>query len=126
MAAAEPVRDGPAARGECDPRPGDLRWREGRDLDRFRVGPEGAADYEGLECDHDDRGLQAGVEADDLARANLETGLLERLPDRALGDRLVDLEEAAWLRPAPVAGLDAAPDQDDLAGLGHRDRGDDE
>src|SRR2546428_43730 len=89
MATAEPVCDGPAARCERDARPGDLRWREGRDLDRLWVRPEGAADDERLERNHDHRRLQARVEADDLARADLEAGLLERFAYRALGDRLV-------------------------------------
>ena len=41
-------------------------------------------------------------------------------------DGLVDLEEAAGLRPPALARLDATPDQDDLAGVGDREGRDDE
>ena len=74
----------------------------------------------------DDRRLQPRVQPDDLARLDEQAGLLERLADRRLVDGLVDLEEAAGLRPPAEARLDAASDQDDLAGVGDRDRRHDE
>ena len=59
-------------------------------------------------------------------RRDEKTGLLHRLADRALIDCLVDLEEAAGLRPEAHPRLDSAADEDDLAGVGDRQRGDDE
>ena len=69
---------------------------------------------------HDGR-LEPRVQADDLARLDEQPGLLQRLADRRLVDRLVDLEEAARLRPCAAAGLDAAAQQDDLAVVGDRE-----
>ena len=72
------------------------------------------------------RRLEPRVEADDLARLDEQAGLLPGLADGRLVDRLVDLEEAARLGPRALARLDAAPDQDDLAGVGDREGRDDE
>ena len=60
-----------------------------------------------LEGDRHDAGLEARVEPDDLARLDEQAGLLPGLADRRLVDRLVDLEEAARLRPGALAGFDA-------------------
>src|SRR6266508_5984342 len=95
MAAWEPIGEGPAAGGEGDAGPGDLGGRERGDLDRLRIGSEASAHHVSLERDHDDRGLQARIEPDDLAGLNVQAGLLQRLADGALCDRLVDLQEAA-------------------------------
>ena len=59
-------------------------------------------------------------------RRDEQAGLFHRLADRALVDGLVDLEEAARLRPGTQAGLDATPDQDDLAGVRDRESRDHE
>src|SRR6185369_9589342 len=74
---------------------------------------------------HDGR-FQPGVEPDDLARFDEQAGLFVRLADRRFVDGLVDFEEAAGLRPPAFARLDAAPDQDDLAGVGDREGRDDQ
>ncbi len=73
-----------------------------------------------------DRGLEPRVQPDQLAGLDEQPGLLQRLADRGLGDGLVHLEEAARLRPRPVAGLDATPEQHRLAGVRDRDGGHDE
>ena len=100
--------------------------REGDDLGRLGRRGRCAADDPGLERDGHDGRLEPRVEPDDLARLDEEPGLLVRLADRRLVDGLVDLEEAAGLRPRALAGLDAAPDQDDLAGVGDREGRDDQ
>ena len=60
------------------------------------------------------------------ARLDDEAGLLQGLADGRLVDGLVDLEEPARLGPGADGRLDAAPDQDDLAGVGDRQGGRDE
>ena len=80
----------------------------------------------GLERERHDGRFEAGVEPDDLARLDQQPGLLPGLPDRGLVDGLVDLEEAARLRPLAASGLDAAAQQHDLAVVGDREDGDDE
>ena len=57
-----------------------------------------------LERDRHDGRLQARVEPDDLARLDEQSGLLPGLADGRLVDGLVDLEEAAGLRPRPRPG----------------------
>ena len=95
--------------------------RERHDLGRLGGRRGRPADDPRLERDGHDARLEPRVEPDDLARLDEQAGLLERLADGRLVDRLVDLEEAARLRPRALAGLDPAPDQDDLAGVGDRE-----
>ena len=71
------------------------------------VGAAVAADDPRLERDRHDRRLEPRVEPDDLARLDEQAGLLPGLADGRLVDGLVDLEEAARLRPDAAAGLDA-------------------
>ena len=99
---------------------------ERRDLERFGVEPCLATDDARLEREHHDRCLEARIEAQDLARLDQQARFLVRLADRGLVDRLVDLEEAARLRPRSAPRLDAAPEQDDLPRIRDRDRRDDE
>ncbi len=75
MAALEPIGEGPAAGGEGDAGPGDLGGRERGDLDRLRIGSEASAHHVSLERDHDDRGLQARIEPDDLAGLSRATAM---------------------------------------------------
>ena len=77
--------------------------RERPDLERLRRVRAHAADDPRLEHEDDDRRLEPRVQPDDLARLHEQARLLERLADGRLGDRLVDLEEAAGLRPRAVA-----------------------
>ena len=63
------------------------------------VGAAVAADDPCLEGDGHDGRLEPRVEPDDLARLDEQAGLFVRLADRRLVDGLVDLEEAAGLRP---------------------------
>ena len=86
----------------------------------------GTADDPGLEGENDDRRLEPRIEPDDLAWLDDQAGLLERLADRRFRDGLVDFEEAAGLGPPATTGLDPTAKEDDLAGLGDRDRRDDE
>ena len=57
-------------------------------------------------------------------RHDLQAGLLERLPDRALDGRLVRLQEAARLRPGAVGRLDGTAQQHQAAVVGDRQRRD--
>src|SRR4051794_13726507 len=124
--ASQPVAERPPRRRERDPGPGDPIRRERRDLEGLGVQSRRAAEDASLERDDDDGGLEPGVETDDLARLHDEARLLERLANRSLRHRLVDLEEAARLRPAPPAWIDPAPEQHDLAVVRDGQRGHDE
>src|SRR5439155_17559505 len=53
-----------------------------------------------------------------------DAGLLHRLPGGALLDRLVNLHEAARVRPEAVARLDGPPQQQDAAAALRDDAGD--
>src|SRR4051812_24161858 len=123
---SQPVAERPPRRRERDPGPRDQIGRERRDLEGLRVQPRRAAENASLERDDDDGGLEPGVETDDLARLHDVAGLLERLANRSLGHRLVDLEETAGLRPAPPAWIDPSPEQNDLAVVRDGQRGHDE
>ena len=63
------------------------------------VGAAVAADDPRLERDRHDGRLEPRVQPDDLARLDEQAGLLPGLADGRLVDGLVDLEEAAGLRP---------------------------
>ena len=56
----------------------------------------------------------------------MQSSFFERFAHGALVRGLVDLEEAAGLRPQTVAGLDSAADQDQLAFGRDGERADDE
>src|SRR5712671_4595759 len=122
----DPVPQGPVARLEGDTLPGNRLRPERLDLECLCVQAVGAPHDPRLEGKNDDRGLEPRIETDDLAWLDDQAGLLEGLPDRGLGDGLIDLEEAARLGPPAPAGLDSAPKQNDLAGIVHRDRRDDQ
>src|SRR3954471_22220545 len=126
MVAAEPVTECPRGRLEGELRPRDGVRCERGDLRRLGRGGSRPADDPRLERDRHDGRLEPGVQPDDLARIDDQSGLLERLPDRRLLDGLVHLEDPAGLGQQPDPRRDPAADQDELARLGHRERRDHE
>src|SRR4051794_10056027 len=126
VAQGEPVVHRPGARLEGYVRPRNAVGRPRANLETFRRRARLAAHDPRFPRQHDDRGLRAAVDADDLGRLDDQAGLLERLAHRTLLCRLVDLEKAAGLRPRTVSRLDPAPDQDQVAGVGHGQRADDD
>src|SRR3954453_7412197 len=125
-AAMKPVADRPVARLEGDAGPRDRLGREGPDLERLGIQPRRPADHARLERENDDRGLEARIQAHDLARLDDQSGFLERLANRRFADRLVDLAETPGLSPPAATRIDPASEENDPALRCDRDRRDDE
>ena len=77
------------------------------------------------EDDEHDRRVRLAVDADEPPELDPDVQLLARLPVRGVLDGLAEVDEAAGERPQVLAGIERAPEQDDLARPGDRDRGGD-
>ena len=64
--------------------------------------------------DEHDAVLGAAVDADERVELDVDLELLQRLPARRLLDGLAEVDEAAGERPQVLAGVERAPQQDDL------------
>jgi hypothetical protein len=67
----------------------------------------------------------AAVDADERPELNRDADLLPRLALGGLSDRFAEVDEAARERPQVLAGVERAPEQDDVVIRRDRDRGGD-
>src|SRR5262245_57219108 len=119
-----PPSESPAGAGEIGPQ----RLRRARErqlvprhgvgrkdprLERFVPAGEAPADGVGGVHHDDHRPARVRVNIDEAREADLETDLLARLAHRRLLERLPAVHVPAREDPAPVPGLDAAPQEHD-------------